>query len=255
MLSDVAPYLPDLSLAAVLFVVIIVFLAGVLRGFTGFGFGLVAVPTLTLIIEPAQVVPATLIVALIVGAELVPRAWRHVEWRSMRMLLAGAVVTTPFGTYALSALPANVMRGIIGGIVLLAVILLWRGFKFAMTPPKTTRLGIGLLSGLLNGATGMGGPPVIIYFLASPEGVVVGRASLLVFFFFTALWSVTVTGAAGLINVKTVAFAGLMFPFMGLGNWIGNHWFNRSAADTYIRVALAFLAAVAMLALGRAVLG
>jgi uncharacterized membrane protein YfcA len=171
------------------------------------------------------------------------------------MLLAGAVVTTPFGTYALSALPANVMRGIIGGIVLLAVILLWRGFKFAMTPPKTARLGIGLLSGLLNGATGMGRPPVIIYFLASPEGVVVGRASLLVFFFFTALWSVAVTGAAGLINVKTVAFAGLMFPFMGLGNWIGNHWFNRSAADTYIRVALTFLAAVAMLALGRAVFG
>lgn len=254
MLSAVAPYLPDLSLATVLFVIVIVFVAGVLRGFTGFGFGLMAVPTLTLILEPSAVVPAALIVALIVGAELVPRAWRHVEWRSMRLLLAGAVVGTPFGVYGLSALPANVMRGVIGAIVLLAVILLWRDVKFAMTPPKTARLGIGLLSGLLNGATGMGGPPVIIYFLASPEGVVVGRASLLVFFFFTALWSVAVTGAAGLIDVKTVTFAGLMFPFMGLGNWIGNHWFKKSAADTYIRVALVFLAAIAVIALGRAVL-
>ena len=255
MLDAVAPYLPDLSIGAACFAITIVFAAGVLRGFTGFGFGLAAVPTLTLFIDPVEVVPATLIVALIAGVELVPKAWRHAEWRSMGLLLAGAVAGTPLGVYALSALPSNVMRGVIGTVVLLAVALLWRGFRLASPPPRAARVGIGLLSGLLNGGTAMGGPPVIIYFLATSEGVAIGRASLLVYFFFSSLWSVAVGAAAHLLDGKTMVFAALMLPFMALGNRIGDRWFNKSSSNMYYRVALAFLAAVAVLALGRAVLG
>ncbi|MGH6932066.1 MAG: sulfite exporter TauE/SafE family protein, partial [Dongiaceae bacterium] len=252
MLDAVAPYLPNLSAGTAVFAFAIVFAAGVLRGFTGFGFALAAVPTLTLFIDPIEAVPATLIVALIAGAELIPKAWPHVEWRSMRLLLAGAVAGTPLGVYALSALPSNVMRGVIGAIVLLSVALLWRGYRFQASPPRAARIGIGMLSGLLNGGTAMGGPPVIIYFLATSDGVAIGRASMLVYFFFAALWSVTVAGAANLLDGKTIVFAALMLPFMAIGNRIGDRWFNKSSSGMYYRVALAFLAAVAVLALGRA---
>jgi hypothetical protein len=255
MLDALAPYLPDLTPGAAILAFAVVFAAGVLRGFTGFGFALAAVPVLTLFIEPLRVVPATLIVAVIAGAELVPKAWRHVEWRSMRLLLAGAVAGTPFGVHALSALPANVMRGVIGAVVLLSVLLLWRGFRLKTQPPRAARIGIGMLSGLLNGGTAMGGPPVIIYFLASAEGIAIGRASLLVYFFFASLWSVAVAGAADLLDGKTLVFAALMLPFIAIGNRIGDRWFGKSSADAYYRIALLFLAGVAVLAIVRAMLG
>jgi len=252
MLSALWSYLPDLSFPAAVFVGAVVFAAGVLRGFTGFGFALVAVPAITLLVEPAAVVPAILIVAVVAGAELVPQAWPAVHWPSMRLLLGGAALGTPVGMIALKLLPANTMRVIIGVVVLAMVGLLWRGFKLKAAPPRRTQLGIGMLSGLLNGGTGMGGPPVIIYYLASPEGVAVGRASLLVYFFFLSIWATAVNGVGGLLSVRVLVLAALMVPFMLVGNRIGARWFDKSSAAVYERVALICLAAIACLSLIRA---
>lgn len=252
MLSSLSPVLPNLSWAAAAFAAVVVFAAGVLRGFTGFGFALAAVPTLTLFIDPVEVVPTISIVAAIAGAELLPKAWRSIHWPSMRLLVGGAVVGAPVGLYALKTMPADAMRVAIGLIVLAVVGLLRRGYRLTRTPPTVVRFGIGALSGLLNGGTAMGGPPVIIYFLASPEGVAVGRASLLVFFFFLSIWSTAVNVAGGLVSVRTMAFAALMIPLMAVGNGIGARWFDKSSAAQYERVALWFLAAIALLAIGRA---
>ena len=89
-------------------------------------------------------------------------------------LTAGAILGAPFGVLALAWLPANIMRLLIGGVLLAAVLLLWRGYKFERTPPTGAQIGLGLFSGLLNGSTAMGGPPVILYFLAAPDGVAIG---------------------------------------------------------------------------------
>ena len=212
------------SAAALIFVT--VFLAGILRGFTGFGFALAAVPVITLFIDPAAIVPAVPIVAMIAGAKQFHRAWGKANWPAIRRLLAGAILGTPFGVLALTLLPANVMRIVIGVTLLAAVLLLWRGYKFRKAPPTSAQLGIGLVSGLLNGATAMGGPPVILYFLASPEGVVVGRASLLIYFLFISIWSIAMQAASGLIDLRVIVLALLMIPVMAIGNAIGDRLFD-----------------------------
>ncbi len=156
---------------------------------------------------------------------------------------------------ALSYLPANIMRALIGLVLLFAVLALWRGYRFKERPPTSAQVGIGIASGLLNGATAMGGPPVILYFLAAPEGVAIGRASLLVYFFFISAWSIVAQTVAGLIDLKVVVLAFLMIPVMALGNVIGDRMFNRSKASTYQRIALGFLLAIAILAIVRATIG
>ncbi|WP_374375202.1 sulfite exporter TauE/SafE family protein [Dongia sp.] len=244
--------MPAMSAGAALLVFGTVFLAGFLRGFTGFGFALAAVPVITLFLEPAAIVPAIPIVAMVAGAEQLRRAWGQANWPAIRRLLIGAIIGAPFGVAALTYLPANVMRIIIGGVLLAAVLLLWRGYRFKKTPPTSAQLGIGVFSGLLNGATAMGGPPVILFFLAAPEGVAVGRASLLIYFFFISAWSIVMQSVGGLMDLKVVVLALLMIPVMALGNVIGDRMFDRSSATTYQRVALLFLLAIAVVAILRA---
>lgn len=246
--------MPEMSAAAAALLFGTVFLAGFLRGFTGFGFALAAVPVITLFVEPAAVVPAIPIVAMVAGAEQLRRAWKSANWHAIQRLLIGAVLGAPFGVLALTYLPANIMRALIGLVLLLAVLALWRGYRFKQRPPTSAQLGIGFLSGLLNGSTAMGGPPVILFFLASPEGVAVGRASLLVYFFFISAWSIVTQAVAGLLDLKVVVLALLMIPIMAVGNIIGDRLFDRSNASTYQRVALGFLLAIAILAIGRAAL-
>jgi uncharacterized membrane protein YfcA len=135
------------------------------------------------------------------------------------------------------------------------VLLLMRGFRLKTMPGTGVRLWLGVVSGLINGGTAMGGPPVIIFFLALPSAVAVGRASLLMFFFASSLIGVAMQGAAGLMTGRVLALALLMLPFMALGNGLGDRWFDKAAGQHYRRVALWFLLAIAMAAVGRALLG
>lgn len=248
----IAALLPDMGFAPTVLVFAVVFLAGLLRGFTGFGFALAAVPVITLFVEPAAVVPAIPIVAMVAGAEQFGRAWKEANWRAIRRLLVGAIAGTPAGVLVLTLLPGNIMRALIGSVLLLAVLLLWRGYRFSRTPSTMAQVGVGILSGFLNGSTAMGGPPVILFFLASPEGISIGRASLLVYFFFISAWSIAAQATAGLMNLRVMVLALLMIPFMAAGNVIGDRMFKRSSVAAYQRIALVFLLTIAVLAIARA---
>ena len=237
------------------FVLLVAFGAGILRGYTGFGFALAAVPALTLILDPADMVPVVTLITLLGGLQLVIQVWRQADWPSVWLLLVGAALGLPFGVAMLRYLPADLMRAFIGLTVLVAVLLLWRGAVFSSMPSKAMRLALGTLSGLLNGSTSMGGPPVIIFFLASPAGTAVGRASLLVYFFLLSWITLGAAAVGGLVTVHVVLLTILLLPAMSLGNWVGAHLFTRSSASAYRRVALIVLASVAAVAIVRAAAG
>jgi uncharacterized membrane protein YfcA len=236
------------------FALLVAFGAGILRGYTGFGFALAAVPALTLILDPADMVPAVTVITLLGGLQLVIKVWPQADWPSVWLLLAGAVIGLLPGVAMLRFLPPDLMRAFIGLTVLVAVLLLWRGFTIG-AGSKAMRFALGMLSGLLNGSTSMGGPPVIIYFLASPAGAAVGRASLLVYFFLLSWVTLGSAALGGLLTIRVLLLSVLMLPAMSLGNWVGAHLFDRTSAHTYRRVALFVLAAVAAIAVLRAAAG
>jgi hypothetical protein len=227
-------------------------LAGLLRGFTGFGLALAAVPALTLVADPVEVVPCVILLQVIAGLQLVPRTWHVADWRAVAPLLAAALATTPLGTVLLEDVPAAPMRAAIGLVVLVAVALLHGGVAVHAEPSIATKLAIGAVSGLLNGSTAMAGPPVIVYFLATRRSAAASRASLLVYFFVLSLAGAASVAAAGMVTVRTLLLAALMFPAVVAGNALGDRFFDRSSPELYRRAALAVLTVLALLALARA---
>jgi uncharacterized membrane protein YfcA len=254
-IASVADVFRALPLPLWIFTAAVVFAAGFLRGFTGFGFGLSAVPALTLFLEPREIVPVTVILATAVGLQLLRRVWSQADWPSVKLLVAGAAAGTPFGAWLLTALPADAMRAVIGAVCIVAVLLLSRGYRLRHVPGRPARFGLGIASGLLNGATAMGGPPVIVYFLAHPNGVAIGRASLLVFFFFSSALGIAVQSAAGLVTARVLVLAAAMFPIMALGNGLGDRWYAKAGDRHYRKVALLFLLGIATAAVARALIG
>lgn len=245
----------SLSTWALIYGAAVTFGAGWLRGYTGFGFALAAVPALSLVVEPARIVPVAMLLQIVAGTQLIPKTRHLVDWRAIRPLLVGAALGTPVGTLLLAKLPAPAMRGLIGLLLLVAIGLLWRGVRLRREPGLALTLGVGAASGLLNGGTAMGGPPAVVYFLASPRTVAVSRASMLMYFLFITLMAFAGALVAGLVAVETLVLTAAMFPFLALGNLLGDRGFDRSAEKTYLRVALGFLAVIALVALGRALEG
>jgi uncharacterized protein len=228
-----------------------VFGAAFLRGFTGFGFSLAAVPALSLVMSPVVAIPCTLMLGMLAGVQVLPKIRHLPDWHSVRILVVGSLVGSPIGIWVLTALPANTTRIVIGVTLIVAVIALWRQPRFAKEPSLPVGFGTGIVSGVLNGSTGFAGPPVILYFLSTHDSVPVIRASLMMYFFFSSGGTLVYDAFRGLIGSHVLLLTAIFFPALYIGNWLGDRCFDGSSASTYRRVALGILLILAVLAVGR----
>ncbi len=231
----------------------VVLAAGFMRGFTGFGFAMAAVPLLALVITPARVVPFVILLQLMAGFWDWRESRKHAHWPSLPWLMAGAVVGTPLGMLGLATMSADWARLAIAGAVLLAVLLLARGLKLSAMPGRPALAATGLLAGLLNGLAAMPGPPVIVLYLAGALAIEVGRASLLIFFSVNNVIGAVSAGTAGLIPPGTLVLALAALPLLLGTQWLGRRIFLHASAGRYRQVALIFLSLLAALTAARAV--
>lgn len=224
-----------------------VFAAGLIRGFTGFGLSIAAVPLLSLILPPSQAIPIVLLLQLLVSLSGLRASLQICHWPAIRTLAIGAVIATPLGAWALARLPAAPVRIAIAAIVLGAVFVLARGVRFKAGSGRLT-LPFGLLSGLFNGLAGMPGPPVIAYFLMTPAGTAVARASMIVYFLATSIFALAPMAAFGLISLRCLVAAAIGFPVVMIGSALGGWMFRTSPEAHYRFVALCLLVVAAGLA-------
>lgn len=232
----------------------VVFAAGILRGYTGFGFALAAVPTLALIVPPVMVVPLVLCLEIVASAQMLPGLWREVHVRSVGWLGLGSLVGIPLGLYGLATQSADVMRLAMALIVLASVAGLAAGARFRSQPGGAASMLVGAVSGLLNGAAAMGGPPVILFYLGRQMAVPVGRASLMVYFALIDTVAVGLAAATGLLSTALLVLAALCVPALLAGQAIGARLFRSALQRHYQAVAITVLAVVSLAVLGQSVL-
>ena len=226
---------------------VMVFASGMIRGFSGFGLSIAAVPLLSLIMPPAQAIPIVLLLQLLISLSGLRAALQICHWPAVRTLAIGALIATPFGAWALARLPAAPVRIAIAVIVFGAVLVLARGFRLQSGAGRHV-LPFGLLSGLFNGLAGLPGPPVIAYFLISPASTAVARASMIVYFLATSAIALAPMAAFGLIDQRSAAAALIAFPVAMVGSALGGRMFQASPDAHYRFVALCLLGVVAGLA-------
>ncbi|MBP0492950.1 sulfite exporter TauE/SafE family protein [Pararoseomonas indoligenes] len=252
--------MPDLALSglpstgALAAVTLIVALCAVFRGFTGFGFAIIAVPLMSLALPPILAVALAAGLQLLGGLLDFRDAARQCHWPSVRWLAVGSVLASPLGTLMLAWLPADVARLVLAGACGVAVLALGGGQGFRSMPGRGTTATAGALSGLFNGLAAMPGPPAVAYYLALPMPPAQVRASLLVFFLFSALLSsgsLLVIGAVGRAEALLV-LAGT--PLMLAGSRIGAALFRR-LGGAHRRISLVTLALVALLTAARGLAG
>jgi uncharacterized protein len=239
-------------LVTLLFVLVGALLAALLRGFTGFGFAIAAVPLLSLALPPARVVPLTVVLQVLASVVDLRAASRITDWRSMLWLTPGMVAGTPLGLFLLTRLSANQARLAIGVLILGSVILLGRGMRLPARPASWMIGLVGLASGIMNGAAAMSGPPVVAYLMALPHSATVVRATSLVFFTLTALVAMVPLAVAGLIDRQVLLFSLLAWPALMAGSHVGAWAFHHVKPHHHRRIALTILVGLAMVLIVRA---
>jgi uncharacterized protein len=213
-----------------------------------------AIVSLSVLLPPTEIIPSIFIMELVASLHLLPGVWRDVQWRALLWLTIGCLVGTPFGVYALAHVPAAPMTVALAVFVLIAAILLARGYALKSLPGPGATFATGTASGLFNGGFGIGGPPVILFFFSSPAGEAAGRASIIAFFLITDVTGLAWQGWNGLISLATLWRALLFLPVLIAGVWLGNCGFLNADRATFRRWVLRLLMLLAVLTGGRALM-
>ncbi|MBU3914082.1 sulfite exporter TauE/SafE family protein [bacterium] len=239
------------SIPIIVYTLVIVLIAGYVRGYSGFGASMIIVVGLSLFYPLTDIVPAILLLEIIASSYLLPKVFRQVDWSSLSVLLIGVLVGTPLGVYLLSNLPDSIMRFAVSMIVIALIPLLWRGYSLKKMPGTKLTVFTGAISGIINGSAAIGGPPVILFYFSSPKGTDISRASLIAFFLVTDIMASGACAFNGLITVKTFWLAGISIIPLVIGLTLGSHSFFKTDPAIFRKRVLLLLLVMAITTLGR----
>jgi uncharacterized protein len=191
---------------ATVHVLVVMFVATLIRSTFGFGEGLIAVPLLALTIPLEIAAPLVVLMSITVALIVVAQDWRHIHVRSTGWLLGPTLVGIPLGILLLKGSHEHAVKG---GLAVLIVVFAAYSL-LGKRPPALEHdsvpwmLGCGLLAGVLGGAYGMNGPPLVVYgamrrwspkhFRATLQGYFLPASVVaMAGYWFAGLWVRTVT--------------------------------------------------------------
>jgi uncharacterized protein len=212
-------------------------LAGLVRGFTGFGAALIFIPVAARVLAPAEAVAALLAMDFVATLPLLPAALRQGEGGATMRLAAGGVVGVPLGVWLLASADPTIFRWAASLLALGLLVLVASGLRFPARPGPRLQAFVGALSGLMGGFSGMSGPPVVLFQLGGSAAAGVIRANLILFFAAMSVLSALNLGLRGLLSREAVALGALLLPgyaaatLLGarLFRWRGDAFFRRAA--------------------------
>ena len=239
----------DISINAAIAISAIAFVSGTARGFSGFGSALIFMPLASSIADPRLVAALLLIIDFVAATPLLPKAWEKADRKATAVMVFGALIGVPIGTYFLSRLEPVTTRWIISVFVFALLLLLLSGWRYRGKDHTAISIGIGGLSGFCSGLAQTGGPPIVGYWLGRPIASMVARANILLFFGASDLFSVVSYAVTGLITMDAIKFSLAVGPIYGIGVWFGASLFGRASEAVFRSVCYALIAAAVIFGL------
>ena len=246
--------MPSLDITLILLAGTIVFAGHLVKGVSGFGSALFAVPLLLLILDVQFVTPVFLLFDVTSGLILVGSNWRSIDRRLLLLLLSGMLVGTGLGTWVLLSFSHEILKRVLGVLV--------GGWALTMLlrrEPESPSLGRSLgsylapVSGFLGGTLGamfsVNGPPIIIYLSHVLEDKQTFRATLYAVFFADACYKMVLFTANGLLNGEVFRFALTIAPFLIVGVLVGSRLQRSIDEELFRRIVAAILAVTGIILL------
>jgi hypothetical protein len=231
------------SLLTLALTVLVAGVAGLARGFSGFGAALIFMPAGSALVGPAVAAPVLLVADGVLSLGFLPRAWLLARRRDVALMALGAVIGVPLGAYILRHADPLLLRWVIAGLASSMLVLLLSGWRYHGTPrPPVTAL-VGAIAGLFGGLAQMTGPPVVAYWLSGKETHGTMRASIILFFGATTVFTFVSYLAAGIITVQVLWLAALVAPAYALGLFAGARAFRLASPEIFRRLCFALIAA------------
>jgi uncharacterized protein len=241
--------LPDFSSSTLAMLMFAAFIAGMARGFSGFGAALIFVPLASRLIGPQLASPLLLVTDAVVAAPLIYSSWPHARTREVGLMAAGGMMGAPLGTLILKLGDPLTLRWLIAGLTAAMLALLLSGWRYQGQPRPVFTIGVGSISGFFSGIAQIGGPPVVAYWLGGATKAATMRASTILYFAVGSATTLVSYWFGGLLVADVFRLSAIIVFFFAVGLYLGSHMFGLASERVFRRACYVLIAASLLISL------
>lgn len=222
------------------------FIAGTVRGFSGFGTGLVYMPVAAQVLPPFWAILSILVMDIVGPVPNLPSAFRTADRGDLARLVSATAITLPVGLWLLGFVAPGVFAIGVSILALATLVCLMSGLRYRGPVGGRLVLGTGALAGLLGGLTGLPGPPVILLYLASDRPTAVVRAATMAYLFMYDLLVMVIMAVKGALALVPLTVGGVLILPNLAGNVLGAALYRPGHDRLYRGVAYGVIAVSAL---------
>ena len=231
-----------------LFAILVIFISGFTQGMTSFGFSLLALPLMTMILPIQVVVPLLMIFSLVLNSMILVKMHSYVQIKRIGILVTGGLIGTPIGVHGLLWMSESILKIIVGVLIIIVATVNLSGKKIPIRSSKRTLFPIGLLSGFFSGSVSLGGPPIVLFLNNQGVEKQSFRGNLTMYFWILNIFSIPSYFMSGLITEPVIGYTITLLPSLILGTALGMFAGNRLNDGLFRKVSLVLITAMGFLA-------
>lgn len=227
-----------MSLTALIGIGLAVLIGAFIQGTSGMGFALIVAPVIGML-EPAMLPGSLLILMLPLNAYVAWRERASIDFHGVKWITAGRLAGTFGGLWVLVAIPLSYVSALIGGTTILAVLVSW--LSPAFSPGKNAFVATGLITGITETATGIGGPPLALVYQHMPVATL--RSSIALCFLLGEIISLVVLAFTGRVVMSHLMQAIELIPALAIGMF-ASHAIHQKINSRFLRMLVLVFALV-----------
>lgn len=220
---------------------LIIFASALVQGATSFGFSLLALPLLGLMLDLKTIVPMLVLFSLIMNIIILVRLKQMPHLSTLIPMFIIAVVFTPIGVQILKVMDESLLKILIGILLIVVAMLLKRGYRVHLKNERLSFMIAGMLSGVFNGSVSISGPPIVVMLSNNDTERDLFRISLTTYFLLLNIVTVFLYVQGGLLSVPVVKTYALLIPFLIGGTVAGTVLGSRINEDRFKGIVLNLL--------------
>ncbi|MEM9011770.1 MAG: sulfite exporter TauE/SafE family protein [Pseudomonadota bacterium] len=226
-----------------------VFIAGLVRGFSGFGTAMIYVPVAGLFLPPVSVLVTLVVFDFFGPMPLLRRAWADAVRREVLLLCLGALIGLQIGLLLLTRADPLAFRWFASLATLGLAGLLASGWRYRRVLRPGEVAGTGTVAGVFGGFAGLAGPPVILLYLGGARRAAEVRGTIILFLFVSDILTAGSLGARGLLGAEAMLLGLILTLPYALGGVIGARLFRLASEELFRAIAFALIGLAAIIGL------
>ena len=231
------------------YLILVILFSGFIRGFLGFASGLITIPILSFLYSPIFAIAFNIVIEIPTTIYLTYVGAKKCNFREISPMFFSMLITIPIGTIFLVSIDEQVIRIIMSIFVIFFVILIASGWRLKSAITKYILIITGIISGFLQGITGMGGPPFATILLSKGDENDVTRGNILIMSSGIVISAICSMYYFNLFTKEILLTGMITSPLYILASYIGSRFYNLSGNQYFRNVSLIVLIIIGIITL------